>query len=68
MSLGMSIKDDGARLESDGKIDLVVAQQNIELLELMGEKTSGNRTVEESELLKKLLFDLKMRFTEVQKN
>ncbi len=49
------------------KIDLELARQNIDLLELMHEKTRGNRTPEEDKLIEQLLFETRMRFVEVQK-
>jgi hypothetical protein len=50
-----------------GKIDLELARQNIDLLELMYEKTRGNRTPEEDKLIEQLLFETRMRFVELQK-
>lgn len=47
--------------------DLDLARQNIELLELMLEKTKGNRNADEEALLTKLLFEVRLRFVEVQK-
>lgn len=49
-------------------IDLDLAKQNIDLLELMQEKTKGNRTPDEDRLIEQLLFETRMRFVEVQKN
>jgi hypothetical protein len=49
----------------EAKVDLDLARQNIELLELMREKTRGNRTDDEERLLEQLLFELRMRFVEV---
>ena len=46
--------------------NLMMAKQNIDLLELLAEKTKGNRTPEEDQLLEKLLFETRMRFVEVQ--
>jgi hypothetical protein len=54
--------------EDDGKINLEVARQNIELLQLMKDKTTGNRTSEEDQLLEKLLFELQIKYVEVEKN
>jgi hypothetical protein len=57
-----------AQGEGDGgELDLELARQNIDLLELMHEKTRGNRTPEEDQLLEKLLFETRMRFVEVQR-
>lgn len=47
--------------------DLELARQNIDLLELMYEKTKGNRTPEEDRLIEQLLFETRMRFIEKQK-
>lgn len=46
--------------------DLGLARQNIDLLELMQEKTRGNRTPEEDKLLEQLLFETRMRYCEAQ--
>lgn len=48
-------------------LDLELARQNIDLLELMYEKTKGNRTVEEDKLIEQLLFETRMKFVERQK-
>lgn len=47
--------------------DLEIARQNIALLELMKEKTAGNRTQDEDRLIDELLFQLRMRFIEASK-
>ncbi len=46
--------------------NLVLAKQNIDLLELLAEKTKGNRTPEEDQLLEKLLFETRMKYVEVR--
>jgi hypothetical protein len=38
----------------------------IDILALMEEKTRGNLTVEERQLLEQVLFELRMRFVEIQ--
>ncbi len=48
----------------DEKRDLIFARQNIELLELMRDKTQGNRTAEEEKLLEQLLFETRMKYVE----
>lgn len=63
MGLGL-----GPDLGDDSKIDLDLARQNIDLLELMQEKTRGNRTPEEDRLLEQILFETRMRFVEAQKH
>jgi hypothetical protein len=42
------------------------AQQMIEILELLEAKTRGNLTAEERQLLEQLLFELRLRYIEVQ--
>lgn len=44
--------------------NFLMANQNIELLELMLEKTRGNRTPEEDQLVQQLLFQLRMSYVE----
>ncbi len=48
-------------------VDLELARQNIDLLELMHEKTRGNRTSEEDKLIEQLLFETRMKYIEKQK-
>lgn len=62
--MGLGMTPAGQR---DDQIDLELARQNIDLLELMYEKTKGNRTPEEDQLLEQLLFETRMRFVETQK-
>jgi hypothetical protein len=52
--------------EGTGKPDLLLARQNIDLLELMLEKTRGNLSPEESKLLEQLLFEVRIKFVEAQ--
>ncbi len=47
--------------------DLELARQNIDLLELLQQKTKGNLTGEEERLLAQALYDLRARYVEVQK-
>lgn len=49
------------------EVNLHLAQQNIDLLELMQVKTKGNRTPEEDKLIDQLLFETRLRFVETQK-
>jgi len=46
-------------------VDLDQARHAIDLLVLLRDKTSGNRTDEESRLLEHMLYDLQMRFVRV---
>jgi len=44
------------------KKDLVLAKQSIDIINILKEKTKGNLTQEEENLLEQLLYDLRMRF------
>jgi hypothetical protein len=44
--------------------DLPLAQQSIDLLALLQEKTRGNLSAEEERFLTQMLFDLRMRFVD----
>ena len=47
-----------------GEPDLPSAQQAIDLLVLLQEKTRGNLTPDEAKLMEQLLLDLKLRYVE----
>lgn len=47
--------------------DLPAARQNIEILELLEEKTRGNLDAEEARLLESVLYELRMRFVEASR-
>jgi len=47
------------------QMDLVLAQHSIDILALLEEKTKGNLTEEEQDLLKHVLYDLKMRYVRI---
>jgi len=49
-----------------GQASLPAAQQMIDILALMEEKTRGNLTVEERRLLEQVLFELRLRYVEIQ--
>ena len=49
------------------KKDLKIAQFNIDLLEVLKEKTEGQRTDQESQLLDHCIKDLKINFVKIQK-
>lgn len=48
-------------------VDIPIAKQNIDLLGILEEKTKGNLTKEESELLQGLLQETRLRFVEATK-
>jgi hypothetical protein len=50
---------------SKAEVSLPAAQQMIDILALLEEKTRGNLTAEERQLLEQVLFELRMRFVEL---
>jgi hypothetical protein len=50
-----------------GTANLAAAQQIIDILALLEEKTRGNLTAEERQLVEQLLYELRMRFVEAGK-
>lgn len=60
----------GDRLEpgahEPGEVDLQAAGQMIDILAMIEEKTRGNLTQEEQQLLEAVLYELRLRFVEVQ--
>ncbi len=48
--------------------NLPAAQQMIDILAVIESKTRGNLTAEERQLLEQLLFELRMRYVEVEKS
>lgn len=50
-----------------GEAHLPAAQQMIDILALLEEKTRGNLSAEERQLLEQILFELRMRFMEIAK-
>ncbi|HEY9162405.1 MAG TPA: DUF1844 domain-containing protein [Desulfomonilia bacterium] len=47
--------------------DFTIAQQNIDIVALLEEKTKGNRTREEDNLFEGVLYELRMLFVEARK-
>ena len=50
------------------KVDLNQAQQMIEMLLMLREKTAGNTTPEETKLLNELIAELQVKFTQYKNN
>lgn len=50
-----------------GEPNLPAAQQMIDILALLEEKTRGNLTMEERQLLDQILYELRLRYVEAQK-
>jgi hypothetical protein len=48
-----------------GALNLDAASQMIEILGLLDEKTRGNLTAEERQVLEQVLYELRLRFVEV---
>jgi hypothetical protein len=57
------VPDPAGRTEAN----LPAAQQMIDILALLEEKTRGNLTAEERQLLDQLLYELRMRYIEAEK-
>ena len=53
------------RGEEEREPDLEMARYNIDLLEMLAEKTKGNLTPEEEKMLKNTLSDLRMGFVNI---
>jgi len=62
MALGLT---DTGQSGSTAEVDLTFARQNIDVLEMIQEKTKGNRTPDEDRLLEQLLFETRMKFVEI---
>ena len=63
MGLGLTPRPGSDKIEKD----LELARQNIDLLELIKEKTKGNLSDDENRLIESVLFETRMRFVEAQK-
>ncbi len=55
----------GTQQGQPARVDLIGAKQSIEMLTVIGEKTSGNLSPEETTLLASALFELRMGFLEI---
>ncbi len=65
--LGVQANEAGAPSTGAPPIDLCLARQTIDLLELLEHKTKGNLTPDESKLLTNILFDLRMHYVQSAK-
>jgi hypothetical protein len=63
----LSVSQAAMQSMTEGRVDLEMARHNIDLLELMHEKTQGNRSAEEEQLLGHLLFQLRMSFVQAER-
>ena len=57
----------GSGHRQSGEPNLAAAQQMIDILALLEEKTRGNLTAEERQLLEQLLYELRLRYVEASK-
>ena len=70
LSLGSSVLvhlGELAHPAGEGRVNLPMAKQTLDLLALLQDKTRGNLTDEERQLLEHLLFDLRMKYVEVKR-
>jgi len=49
------------------EVNLVLARETIDTLEMLSEKTHGNLGAQEAKLIESLLYELRMQFVECQK-
>jgi hypothetical protein len=63
LQMGVAPDPGGPAVEKN----LVLARQTIDIVGLLKEKTRGNLTPEEQQLLDALLYDLRVQFVEAQK-
>jgi hypothetical protein len=61
----VSLGEGADPVTGERQVDLEQARQAIDLLLLLRDKTSGNRTGQEDRLLEELVYDLQMRFVRV---
>lgn len=62
--LGLVAEPEG---EPPPEPDLPMARQTIDLLEMLQEKTRGNLSDDEAQLLESMLYELRMQFVEAQR-
>jgi hypothetical protein len=63
MGLGLAPRPDSGKAE----LDLEMARQNIDLLEMIQKKTLNNLTPDEEKLMERVLFEVRTKFLEVSK-
>jgi hypothetical protein len=63
MGLGLAPHPESGKQQ----LDLNVAKQNIDLLEMIQKKTSGNLTPDEAKLLERVLYEVRTKFLEMSK-
>jgi hypothetical protein len=63
MGLGLAPRPDSGKAE----LDLEMARQNIDLLEMIQKKTLNNLTPDEEKLMERVLYEVRTKFLEVSK-
>lgn len=63
----LSISQAAMQVLQPEKSDLEMARHNIDLLELLQQKTLGNLSADETQLLNHLLFQLRMGYVQAEK-
>lgn len=63
MGMGLAPRPDSGKQE----VDLELARQNIDLLEMIQSKTKNNLTADEEKLLDRVLYEVRTKFLEVSK-
>jgi len=63
MGLGLAPRPDSGKTE----LDLEMARQNIDLLEMIQTKTRNNLTPDEDKLMERVLFEVRTKFLEVSR-
>jgi hypothetical protein len=63
MGLGLAPRPDTHKTE----LDLEMARQNIDLLEMIQQKTKNNLTPDEEKLMERVLYEVRTKFLEVSK-
>ncbi len=64
MGLGLAPRPESGKTQ----VDLEIARQNIDLLEMIHEKTKNNLSAEEMKLLERVLYEVRTKFLEVSKS
>lgn len=54
-------------ISNEKKVNLPLAKQTIAIIEMLKEKTKGNLTEEEDQLIEDLLYDLRLKYVEAAK-
>jgi hypothetical protein len=63
MGLGLAPRPESGKTS----VDLEMARQNIDLLEMIQAKTKNNLSAEEAKLLERVLYEVRTKFLEVSK-